>query len=51
MDPAIRFTVEGNQENGFMPFLDTLVKPEADIFLVCYCVLQAYPYWLVPEVG
>ena len=30
MDPAIMFTVEGNQENGTIPFLDTLVKPEAD---------------------
>ena len=29
MDPAIKFTVEGNQENGTVPFLDTLVKPEA----------------------
>ena len=30
IDPAIRFTVEGNQENQSIPFLDTLVKPEAD---------------------
>ena len=30
MDPAIKFTVEGNWENGAIPFLDTLVKPEAD---------------------
>ena len=30
IDPAIKFTVEGNQENGSIPFLDTLVKPEAD---------------------
>ena len=29
---AIRFTVEGNQENGSIPFLDTLPKPEADNF-------------------
>ena len=28
--PAIKFTVESNQENGVIPFLDTLVKPEAD---------------------
>ena len=27
IDPAIKFTVEGNQENGANPFLDTLVKP------------------------
>ena len=30
IDPAIKFTVEGNQENGPIPFLDTLVTPEAD---------------------
>ena len=30
VDPAIKFTVGSNQENGTIPFLDTLVKPEAD---------------------
>ena len=30
VDPAIKFTVEGNHENGTIPYLDTLVKPEAD---------------------
>ena len=30
MDPAIKFTVEGTQENGAIPFLDTLVTPLAD---------------------
>ena len=30
VNPAIKFTVEGNQENGAIPFLDTIVKPEAD---------------------
>ena len=30
MDPAIKFTVDGNQENGTIPFLNTLVKPKAD---------------------
>ena len=30
VDPAIKFTVKGNQENGTIPFLDNLVKPEAD---------------------
>ena len=30
IDPAIQFTVEGNQGNGAIPFLGTLVKPEAD---------------------
>ena len=33
IDPAIKFTVEDNQENGAIPFLDTMVKPEADNFL------------------
>ena len=30
IDPAIRFTLEGNQEDVSIPFLDTLVKAEAD---------------------
>ena len=30
IDLSIKFTVKGNQENGAIPFLDTLVKPEAD---------------------
>ena len=30
IDPSIKFTVKGNQENGAIPFLDALVKPEAD---------------------
>ena len=30
VDPAIRFTVEDNKEDGFISFLDTIVKPEAD---------------------
>ena len=30
IDPAIKFTVEGNQGNGAIPFLDTLVTPQAD---------------------
>ena len=30
VDPAIKFTVEDNKEGGSIPFLDTIVKPEAD---------------------
>ena len=30
VDPAIRFTVEDNRKDGSIPFLDTIVKPEAD---------------------
>ena len=30
VDPAIKFTVESNQQDGVIPFLDTMVKPEAD---------------------
>ena len=33
MDPAIKYTVDDNKENGAIPFLDTLVKPEADNYL------------------
>ena len=30
MDPAIKFTVEGNQKVGAIQFLDTVVRSEAD---------------------
>ena len=30
VDPAIRLTVEDNKDDGSIPFLDTIVKPEAD---------------------
>ena len=30
VDPAIQFTVETNKEDGAIPFLDIIVKPEAD---------------------
>ena len=30
VDPAIQFTLEDNKEDGAIPFLDTIVKPEAD---------------------
>ena len=30
VDPAIRFTVEDNKQNRSIPFLDIIVKPEAD---------------------
>ena len=30
VDPAIKFTVEDNKEDGSIPFLDIIVKPEAD---------------------
>ena len=39
MDAAIEFTVEGNQENGAIPFLDTLVTPQTDhpLSITVYC--------------
>ena len=30
VDPAIKFTMEDNKEDGSIPFLDTIVKSEAD---------------------
>ena len=38
LGPSTKFTVEDNQENGFIPFLDTLVKPGADnsLFMTFY---------------
>ena len=29
VDPTIKLTVEGTQQDGAIPFLDTIVKPEA----------------------
>ena len=39
IDPAIKFTVEGTQGNGAIPFLDTLVIPQADnsLSITVYC--------------
>ena len=39
IDPAIQFTVEGNQDNGAIPFLDTLVTPQANhsLYITVYC--------------
>ena len=31
IDPAIKFTVEYNQENDSIPFIDTMVTPEQTI--------------------
>ena len=33
IDPAIQFTIKGNQDNGAISFLDTLVTPKADYSL------------------
>ena len=33
LDPAIKFTVEDNKQNGSIPFLDTIVKPEVNVSL------------------
>ena len=30
VDPAITFKVEDNKEDGSIPFVDTIVKPEVD---------------------
>ena len=30
VNSAMKFTVESNQQDGAIPFLDTIVKPEAD---------------------
>ena len=39
INPAIKFVVEGSQGNGGIPFLDTLVTPEADnsLSITVYC--------------
>ena len=35
IDPAIEFTVESNEENGSIPFHDTLATSETDNSLIC----------------
>ena len=39
IDPAIKFTVEGTQGNGTIPFLDTLLTPQTDnsLSVTVYC--------------
>ena len=39
IDLCIKFMVEGNQENGAIPFLDTSVQPQADnsLSIKVYC--------------
>ena len=39
IDPAVKFTVEGTQGNGAIPFLDALVTPLADnsLSITVYC--------------
>ena len=39
IDPCIKFTVEGNQKNGAIHFLDTLVQPQPDnsLSIKVYC--------------
>ena len=44
VDPAIKFTVEENQDNGAIPFLDTLVTPLADNSLSFKVYQKLNPY-------
>ena len=44
IDPSIKFTVEGNLENGAIPCLDTLVKPEVDNSLSIRVCCKTHPY-------
>ena len=37
VDPAIKFTVEDNKEDGSIPFLDTIVKPEEMVVYPLLC--------------
>ena len=51
VDPAIRFTVEDNKEDGSIPFLDTIVKTRGWWHTVHNCVQEAHTYWPVATVG
>ena len=42
VDPVIKFTVEDNQENDTIPFLDTLVKPETDNTTIHYSLQESH---------
>ena len=44
VDPAIKFTVEGTQGNGAIPFLDTLVTLQSRWFPIHYSVPKAHTY-------
>ena len=49
-DLAIRSTVEDNKEDDAIPFLDTIVKPEADnTYLLQY--IGSPPTQTIPAVG
>ena len=48
---AIKFTVEDNKEDGSIPFLDTIVKLEADGGLSIYCVQETHTHRPVPIEG
>ena len=50
VDPAIKFTVEDNKEDGSIPFLDTIVKPEVDSNL-SITVYRTHTYRPVLTVG
>ena len=51
VDLAIEFTVEDNKEDGSIPFLDTIVKPEALWWSIYYCVQETHSYRPVLTVG
>ena len=51
IDPAIRFTVEDNKEDGSIAFLDTIVKPEADGTLSITVYRKPHTHWPVLTVG
>ena len=51
VDPAIKFTVEYNKEDGSIPFMDTIDKSEADGNTINHCVQETYTHWPVLIVG
>ena len=51
VDPAIKFTVEDNKEDGSIPFMDTIVKPEVNGSLPITVYREANSYRPVLTVG
>ena len=49
VDPAIQFTVESNKEDGAIPFLDTIVKLNADenLFITVYMKTNHMDHYLL----
>ena len=51
VDPAIQFTTDEQKQDGSMPFMDTLVIPQADRTLTTMVYRKPYPYRSIFAMG